>query len=80
MSTPRERIQRELGQKMLDEIDMLLRRLDEEKQALLLASARIAEIDERVAVLQEERAKLIARGRERIPANESALVALEKRP
>lgn len=70
-------ILRELGQKMLDEIDMLLRRNDEERQKLLRAAERLKELDARDAVLQSERAKLLARGQGRSAQNESALFATE---
>lgn len=79
MPTSREQIQRKLGQKMLDEIDMLLRRHAEEKAKLLQAPARIEEIDAEVSVLEEERARLIARGQGRSPENESRLEAVELR-
>lgn len=77
MSVDPTEILRELGQKMLDEIDMLLRRNDEERQKLLRAPERLRELDARDAVLNSERAKLIARGQPggRIPANESSLTA-----
>ncbi len=74
MSTPRDQILRKLGQKMLDEIDLLLRRFAEEKATLLVADARIAAIDAEVAVLEEERARLVARGQSRAPI-EDGLIA-----
>ena len=74
MSTPRDQILRKLGQKMLDEIDLLLRRFAEEKATLLVADARIAAIDAEVAVLEEERVRLVARGQSRAPI-EDGLIA-----
>ncbi len=62
MSTDPTQILRELGQKMLDEIDMLLRRNSEERAKLLGATARLEELAVRDAVLLDERRRLIARG------------------
>lgn len=78
MAIPRDQILRKLGQKMLDEIDLLLRRFAEERAKLLLASVRLEEIAAEVAVLEEERARLIARGQARTPENVSQLVADER--
>lgn len=80
MATDPELILRELGQKMLAEIDMLLARNAEERAKLLRANERLAELAARDAVLNAERARLVARGQPggRIPENESALNAQEK--
>lgn len=80
MAADRDTILRELGQKMLDEIDMMDRRLAEELEELERAPQRIADINVRRAVLREERDKLIARGQPggRTPANDSALVAVNQ--
>jgi len=74
MSTSRDEILRELGQKMLFEIDDLANRLTAEKAALLEAARRIPEIDARLAILAEERARLVARGQSRAPI-EDGLIA-----
>jgi predicted nuclease with TOPRIM domain len=72
MSIPRDQILQKLGEKMLAEIDLLLRRFAEEKAGLLQASARLQAIDAEVSVLEEERARLIARG-ERLTVKEDSL-------
>ena len=70
MSTSRDEILRELGQKMLFEIDDLVNRLIAEKLSLLEAEKRIPEIDARLAVLAEERARLVKRGESLAPAKQ----------
>jgi hypothetical protein len=77
MAIPTEQILRELGQKMRDEIDLLLRRNAEERAKLLNASTRLEELASRDAVLLDERRRLIARGEARVPENDSRLFATE---